>query len=352
MSINAVGHGFGPLGTLNVFRTFGTPITFDDGGRGIDQDGNGTIDNNEGLATDRPRKLLVWSEGFRQTAADLMQLARVIDAGMDVDGDGQRDLDSARIYYFGTSLGGGYGTVFVAVEPTVRAGVLTVPGDAGRFAMLGPVVRSVPGLHLASREPSLLNAPGIAVLAGLAVTPPLFDENVPLREGTPLAVELADGTTRVIQSPVTNTIPGAIAIQELLNNHEWAYQAGNPIAYAPHLQRAPLPGAPPKPVIIQIAKGDETAPNPTGTALVRAGNLPEWTLYYRHDLARLDTPTLPRNPHTFTSLAAFGAIALGAQEQVAIFLASDGTLAIRPTPFRYFEFPIAGPLPEDLNFNR
>jgi hypothetical protein len=240
------------------------------------------------------------------------------------------------------------------VEPAVHAGVLMVPGDAGRFAMLGPVVRSVPGLHFASREPTtLLNAPGIAVLAGLAVTPPLFDENFPLRERTPLTVELADGTTRVIQSPVTNTIPGAIAIHELLDHYEWAYQAGNPIAYAPHLQSAPLSGAPPKPVIIQIAKGDETAPNPTGTALVRAGNLKEWTLYYRHDLARLDIPTLlPRNPHTFNSLAAFGAIALGAQEQVAIFLASDGTVAIRPTPTRYFEFPIAGPLPEDLNFNR
>ena len=58
-----------------------------------------------------------------------MQLVRVIEVGMDVDGDGHHDLDPSRIYYFGQSFGANYGSVFLAVEPSVRAGVLTVAGD-------------------------------------------------------------------------------------------------------------------------------------------------------------------------------------------------------------------------------
>src|SRR5262249_15772252 len=43
-------------------------------------------------------------------------------------------------------------------------------------------------------------------------------------------------------------------------------------------------------------------------------------------------------------------IALGAQQQIATFFASDGTEVIHPKPSRFFETPIAGPLPEHLNF--
>ena len=50
-----------------------------------------------------------------------MQLVREIEVGMDVDGDGARDLDPARISYFGQSFGGIYGTKFLAVEPNVQA---------------------------------------------------------------------------------------------------------------------------------------------------------------------------------------------------------------------------------------
>jgi hypothetical protein len=37
----------------------------------------------------------------------------------DADGDGLRDLDSSRMYFFGISYGGAMGTVFLAVEPDV-----------------------------------------------------------------------------------------------------------------------------------------------------------------------------------------------------------------------------------------
>ncbi len=73
-----------------------------------------------------------------------MQLVREVEVGMDVDGDGIADLDPSRIYYFGSSQGGIYGTVFMAVEPDVRAGVLNVPGgpllDISRLEPLDGIV--------------------------------------------------------------------------------------------------------------------------------------------------------------------------------------------------------------------
>ena len=352
LAINAVGHGFGPLGTLTVSQSVGGPVTFSAGGRGIDQDGDGTIGFNEGLTTAPPRDIVFFTDGIRQTAADLMQLVRVIEVGMDVDGDGQHDLDSSRISYFGQSFGANYGTVFLAVEPSVRAGVLTVAGDPLANRQLG-AGRAALGSLLDSRQPSLINSPGITVLGGRAVGPPLFHENLPLRDGVPLTVRLADGTTQVIQSPVINNVSGAMAIQEVLDNIEWVSQAGSPVAYAPHLRRAPLPGVPAKSVIYQFAKGDLGAPNPNTTAILRAGDLADRTLYYRHDLARAEIPSLPMNAHMFMvsiGVAAFREISLGAQAQIAIFFVSDGETIIHPEPARFFEVPIQGPLPEELNY--
>ena len=81
-------------------------------------------------------------DGHRQTVVDLMQLVRVIEVGMDVDGDTAPDLDPSRIYYFGQSLGGIYGTIFLAVEPNVHVGVPNVPGGADiEILRLSPVFR-------------------------------------------------------------------------------------------------------------------------------------------------------------------------------------------------------------------
>ena len=108
---------------------------------------------------------------------------------------------------------------------------------------------------------------------------------------------------------------------------------------------------PAKSVIYQFAKGDQTAPNPSATAILRAGDLADRTTLYRHDLAYAAIPTLPKNPHTFmiaTNVAAFRPIALGAQEQIAVFF-STGEI-IHPKPIQFFEVPIVLPLPEDFNF--
>src|SRR5262249_30899513 len=99
--INVVGHGFGPLSTLTVRQATGGPVTFLEGGRGIDQNGDHRIENSEGFSAAQPRTLIAGSDGQRQTVADLMQLVRVIQVGMDVHGDGVQDLDPSRIYYWG-----------------------------------------------------------------------------------------------------------------------------------------------------------------------------------------------------------------------------------------------------------
>jgi hypothetical protein len=111
---------------------------------------------------------VLYSDAFRQTAADLMQLVRIIEAGVDVDGDARLDLDPSRIYYQGSSWSGGYGTVFMAVEPHVSTAVLKAAADPAWFPSRGPGNRRVPGGFLAARQPSLLNAPGIKALDGVA----------------------------------------------------------------------------------------------------------------------------------------------------------------------------------------
>ena len=200
---------------------------------------------------------------------------------MDVDGDGQSDLDPSRIFYMGTSLGGGYGTVFVGVEPSVKAGVLVVPTDPIPIGPLGVAQnnRPVVGTLFASRQPSLLNAPGIKVFGEVSVSPPFFDDNMPLRDQIPLPVQLENSTTREIKSPVSNVIAGALEIQATVENYEWVSQAGSPLAYAPHLRRAPLRGMPARLVLFEIAKGDQSAPNPTTTAILRAGQLADRCVY-------------------------------------------------------------------------
>ena len=127
IAINVVGHGGGPLGTLTVLRAAG-PVTLSAGGRGIDQDGNTVIESTEGVNAAAPQTLVASRDGLRQTVIDLMQLVREIEVGMDVDGDGARDLDASRISYFGQSFGGIYGTKFLAVEPNVHDGRAERPG--------------------------------------------------------------------------------------------------------------------------------------------------------------------------------------------------------------------------------
>ncbi|MBO9649781.1 MAG: Ig-like domain-containing protein [Variovorax sp.] len=337
MAISVVGHGGGPLGTLNVLPKTGAPVVVPSGGRGFDQDGNGTIDSTEGVGAVGALSLVSSRDGLRQTVVDLMQLVRQIQAGIDIDGDGSVDIDRTRIYYAGQSFGGIYGTIFLGMEGSVRAGVPNVPGGSiTEVARLGQF-RVLTAVALATRVPQLLNlppTPNVPVPFNLN-----FNENMPLRD----------------QSPLVNNVPGADAIQVVLEHNVWAQQAGNPVSYAPYIRRQPLPGNAAKPVIVQFAKGDQTVPNPTATAILRAGQLADRALYFRNDLAFAATSeAIPKNPHTFLTnigIPKAAPFAVAAQTQIALFFATDGALVIDPDGVgSVFEMPVVPPLPETLNF--
>jgi hypothetical protein len=353
-SINYYGRGFGPLSTITVDSRTEGPVTFLAGGRSVDQLGNGDFGGGFGgrIALN---PMISIRDSHRQTAADWMQLVRVIEVGVDVDDDRIPDLDPSRIYYFGNSLGGLMGPLFMAVEPDVHAGVLnTVGGAQSTNTRLSTARQPNWSLFLAQRTPSLINGPGITSIDGVATSGPFFNENLPLRDGVPLAVRLEDGTSAIIQSPVINTVQGAMAIQEVMERREWIMMAGEAVAYAPHLRKSPLDGVPAKSMIVQFAKGDTNQLNPTTAAFLRAGDLADRATFYRHDLAFAEDPTLDRNPHQFLIRVVDNPgerrIALAYQSQIAAFFASDGKEIIHPEPARFFEVPIQGPLPEDLSY--
>jgi hypothetical protein len=356
--INAVGRGFGPLSTLTVDQTGVPSVTFPAGGRSIDQNGDGIIGPQESQNATRPRAIIANRDAQRQTVVDYMQLVRVIEVGMDVDGDGITDLDPSRISYFGWSFGANNGTTLLALDPSVRAGALySLGGPIFENARLSPGRSTGFGASLNSQIPSLINSPGITTLGGVTVLPPpnlFFNENMPLRDGIPLDVDLADGMTFTIQSPVINTVAGANEIQEYMEKRDWVVQSGNHVAFARHVHRSPLPGVPVKSVLILFGKGDQAIVNPNATAMLRAGDLADRATFYRNDLAVAEDPNVPKNPHGFVNnivhSGLVGDIARGAQTQIAKFLASGGTVIVHPEPKRFFEVPIVPPLPEGLNF--
>jgi hypothetical protein len=326
ISINTVGHGFGPSGVLTVVQGSGSTI-LPAGGRGVDQNGNGTIDSFEGLLATGAQIDITGRDGVQQTAADLMQVVRMIQGGVDVDNTGSTSLDANRIYMFGQSSGGIIGTVFMGIEPDIKAGVPVVPGGPSvDAALFSETNRSLVTFFLASRLPSLLNG-GVGG----------FTDNTPLRN----------------QPPVINVVPGAMEIQRIADIFNWIAQAGESTAWAPFIRKSPLPGQAAKAVIIQFARGDKTNPNPSTTAIIRAGDLADRATLFRNDLAFALNPAFPKNPHTFlTNIVGIpAAVAVGAQSQIAIFFASNGALTIDPDgPDPLFEVPIAGALPEDLAF--
>jgi hypothetical protein len=322
IAINVVGHGGGPLGTYTVTPSAGaTPVTLSSGGRGVDQNGDGNFDSTEGVGTTGANAIIGNRDGLRQTVIDLMQLVTVLKKGVDVVDGHKPDLSRDRIYYFGQSFGGIYGVQLLGLEPDIRAGVPNVAGgsiiEVARLGGFRPLV----GIALATRVPPIYNAVPNATFTN-------FNENMPLRN----------------LPTVIDTVPGASTIQAVLDNTEWAQQAANPAAYAPYISM---------PVIMQFARGDQTVPNPTTSAILRAGGLADRATLFRNDLAFAANPATPKNPHTFlTNIAnpAVAAFAFAAQQQIATFFTSDGATTIDPDgagPF--FETPTSM-VPEDTGF--
>ena len=311
IAINVVGHGAGPDGTLTVTAAGAPLVALPSGGRGLDLNDDGQIGPSEGVSTrpGTPLQPIASRDGLKQTVADLIQLVRAIRRGVDVDRDGQPDLDRERIYYVGQSFGGMYGTLLVAVEPRIRAAVLNAPG--------GPVIEI--GRQAAAFRPS--------VITGLqSRNPSLMNGEKDFVEAIPLPGE----------APVKAPPAGALDIQDYFDHVEWLNQAANPVAFAPYLVRVPLGGGTARPVLYQWAVGDRTVPNPTTESLLRGGDLFRLSSLYRHDQVAATLPERFRaNPHGFLTWTFFpdvADIARAAQEQAAKFLLSDGQAIDRVDP--------------------
>jgi hypothetical protein len=230
--------------------------------------------------------------------------------------------------------------MLAALDPSVRVLTITaccgISPEHGRWA---PMRRPALGRQLASRVPSLINPDGLTSIDGVAVTAPFYNENKPLRN----------------RPVVINTVAGAIDIQEAFEIHEWGQQTGQTShTWMLHLRKTPLPGMEPKAVGIYVFKTDQQAVNPSATeALTDAGLLPN-VLYYRHDWAFAQDPTIPKNPHmVVVSPTApnplFRAVSRGAQAQIADFHASGGTIVNVPEPAAWWEVPMFE-RPDSLNF--
>lgn len=340
IAINAVGHGSGPESTVTFVNKTGGSTTLTAGGRSLDLNGDGVIESNEGCALVTPVALGT-RDCFRQTVVDLMQLVRTIRLGLDLDGDGKPDLDPARIYYAGQSLGAIYGTMLMALEPAVRAAALNVGGaTVADIARWSPSYRSLTTDSLRLRLPPLLNQGSS------------YNEDYVLPD----------------QPVKVTVVPGALAIQSVFETLEWLGMTGDPMAFAPHLKPSPLAGVPARPVLMQFARADQTVPNPANSALVRAAGLEASTWMYRHDLARAKAPDLPENPHAYLALfvsldggkvqlpgLAGLAVSLDAQQQIADFLTADGATIPDPNSLvrlllgiPVFEIPAV--LPQDFGY--
>lgn len=343
MAINHVGRGFGPLSTLRVRLASGEEVSFSAGGRSADENGDGIISNPEGSDARAPRASLSNGPAQIQWVADLVRLVRVVEAGVDVDGDGGRDIDPDRIYYVGFSAGATVGISLAAIEPRIRALVSSSPGGltSSEQPRLSPLNRPAVGRDLAARVPSLINPAGTPLLTsmgGIPVAAPFFNENLPLRN----------------QPPVVNTIAGAMEIQQVLDHRQWLAMLRDPFALAPYLRKSPLDGVPAKLVIILLPRGDQNISNPTVSATIRSGELEDRATFFRNDLAFAADPTILKNPHSIlvrTDQLPNRAIARAAQEQAAVFFATDGAETIDPDGAGLlFEVPIEGSLPEDFGY--
>jgi Bacterial Ig-like domain len=334
ISINGYGRGLGPRTTMTVLRMGGTSMTFAAPGLGYDQNGDGTISAWEPQRAARPHALLNISGTCLQEVAQYFALVRALQRGVDIDGDGAADLDGSRLYYFGQSLGAGTGVVTFAYEPALRSAVFTVPSGAPAYnTQSGPTNRPGFGSMLAARVPSVLNSTyGVTSIDGVVVGPPHYNDNLPLRN----------------QPPRVNTVPGAVAIQRVIDTIVWAHQVANATAFAPLLRRARPPGMQARPFIFQWARSDQVAVNPSAAEVVRAGQFVDRVAFYRHDLNAEVIKTQP-NPHAFLSGPNFQRhVGPGAQHQIGMFFASDGNKVIHPTPPELWEVPIKTPVPEDL----
>jgi len=217
-------------------------------------------------------------DAFRQTNVDQMALVHAIRTGIDVDGDGESELDPAGLSYLGVSLGGILGGVFIAVDPFVQTAVLNVAG--GRVAFLG-------------------DNPG---------TRPIYSSFLAMQA----ELDVMSGEFEVFR-------------QRMLELGQQALDPADPLNYARHWHLEPLPGLPPRRVLMQEGIGDELVSNASTEALAAAAGLVADTPMSDpggvSGLWRIDPP----GGHGILGRA-------DVRAQAIRFLASNGTEIVAPAP--------------------
>jgi dienelactone hydrolase len=252
-----------------------------------------------------------FGNNFRQASVDLLQLVRLLETGLDVDGDSAVDLNPVGLGYLGVSLGGVIGATFASIEPAVTAAVLNVPG--GRLAQFAGSVSSLATPFLVS----FADEAGIPAqtCGGRADAASCTSDD-----------DCAPDVACVFGDDFTAMLAAA------LPNFQWQLDPGDGINYVRHLRTEPLAG-PPRAVLVQEGVGDAVVANPLTEALVRGLGLPadrpdqnpRGVAGLWHVDPNEDVPEEERiEPHgIFSALP-------GVRHQAVTFLQSGGTMLVEP----------------------
>jgi pimeloyl-ACP methyl ester carboxylesterase len=67
-------------------------------------------------------------DNFRESTYDKLQVVEMLRPGLDIDGDGNKDVDLTKLMYLGVSLGGIMSAEFLAFAPDTQLAIPIVPG--------------------------------------------------------------------------------------------------------------------------------------------------------------------------------------------------------------------------------
>jgi hypothetical protein len=166
-------------------------------------------------------------DNFRQSVADMLQVVEMVRRSSAPPFD---DIDRDRIRYFGLSLGGIMGTIFMGHVRSVEIGMLSVPGGGLAGIIRSPLIGD-------------LLQPLLATAVGVPRDDPFFP----------------------------------VVLHNFIRTSQWALDAGDPVNVAPFVidPERRLPGVSPKRILMHEGMIDTVVPNETTENLVRAMRLPD-----------------------------------------------------------------------------
>ena len=169
--------------------------------------------------------VLATRDNFRQTVADFLQFQRMLRHSTDPT---FASFDRSRFHYYGISLGGIIGALYLGVESDIDVAMLSVPGGG------------LPNILAGSDFIGNLLEPLISFAMAVQTTDPLFP----------------------------------VILERFVQLAQWVLDPGDPINSARYLLGPEtLPGASPKQLLMHMGITDAIVPNDTSEDLVRAAGL-------------------------------------------------------------------------------